>query len=53
MEIWRQKGKIVQGSKQYGSSALQLGDRERHVLETRDERYSTLRRERERDRERA
>ena len=52
MEIWRQKGKIVQGSKQYGNSALQLGDRERHVLETRDERYSTLRRERERETER-
>jgi hypothetical protein len=47
MEIWRQKGKIVQGSKQYVSSTLQLGDRERPVVETRDERYSTLRRERE------
>ena len=47
MEIWRQKGKIVQGSKQYVSSTLQLGDREGPVVETRDERYSTLRRERE------
>jgi hypothetical protein len=47
MEIWRQKGKIVQGSKQYVSSTLQLDDRERPVVEARDERYSTLRRERE------
>ena len=49
MEIWRQKGKIVQGSKQYVSSTLQLGDRGRHVLETCDKRYSTLRREKERE----